>query len=99
MKYITLIAACLALCSAASGAEFRLGVGAYEGRAAFRELRITDNDGKVVYSNDFATPDAVKGWVSEGRGTWKCGGGTLEQTFGSTSSRRRGQTMRGYDRS
>jgi len=70
------------LCNAACGAEFRLGVGAYEGRAAFRELRITDNDGKVVYSNDFATPDAVKGWVLEGRGVWKCGGGTLEQTFG-----------------
>ena len=71
-----------ALGNAAYGAEFRLGVGAYEGRAAFRELRITDNAGKIVYSNDFATPDAVKGWVSEGRGVWKCEGGTLEQTFG-----------------
>ena len=70
-----------AVCSA-HGAEFALGVGAYEGRAAFKELRITDAAGKVVYSNDFATPDAVKDWLPAGRGVWKCGGGTLEQTFG-----------------
>ena len=66
----------------AGAVDFRLGVGAYEGRAAFRELRITDATGKVVYSNDFATPDAVKEWIPAGRGTWKCGDGTLEQTFG-----------------
>ena len=62
--------------------DFRLGVGTYEGKAAFRELRITDAAGKVVYSNDFATPDAVKGWIPAGRGVWKCGDGTLEQSFG-----------------
>ena len=81
-KIVAMTMMSAALYNAACGAEFRLGVGAYEGRAAFRELCITDHAGKVVYSNDFATPDAVKGWVSEGRGTWKCDGGTLEQTFG-----------------
>ena len=70
------------LCNVAFGVEFRLGVGSYEGRALFKELRITDAEGKVVYSNDFPSPDAVKGWISAGRGAWKCGGGTLAQTFG-----------------
>ena len=82
MKKIVLALACAALGVATQGAEFALGVGAYEGRAAFQELRITDAAGKVVYSNDFATPDAVKDWLPAGRGVWKCGGGTLEQTFG-----------------
>ena len=82
MNKIGLVLACAAASAAVQGAEFALGVGAYEGRAAFKELRITDAAGKVVYSNDFATPDAVKGWNSAGRGAWKCGGGTLEQTFG-----------------
>jgi hypothetical protein len=74
--------ACATLGVATHGVEFALGVGAYEGRAAFKDLRITDAAGKVVYSNDFATPDAVKDWLPAGRGVWKCGGGTLEQTFG-----------------
>ena len=60
MKKIGLVLACAAMTAAAHGAEFALGVGAYEGRAAFKELRIVDADAKVVYSNDFATPDAVK---------------------------------------
>ena len=82
MNKIGLLLVCAAASAAAQGAEFALGVGAYEGRAAFKELRITDEAGKVVYSNDFATPDAVKGWKSAGRGVWKCVDGTLEQTFG-----------------
>ena len=82
MKKIALIVACAALSNIAHGAEFALGVGAYEGRAAFRDLRIVDATGEVVYSNDFATPDAVKDWLPAGRGVWTCGGGTLEQSFG-----------------
>ena len=81
-KKIGLALACAAVAVVAYGVEFALGVGAYEGRAAFKDLRIVDADAKVVYSNDFATPDAVKDWLSAGRGVWKCGGGTLEQTFG-----------------
>ena len=74
MKKISLALVCVAVAAAAHGVEFALGVGAYEGRAAFKELRITDAAGKVVYSNDFVTPDAVKGWLPAGRGVWKCGG-------------------------
>ena len=82
IKQFGFVLAFAAVASVAHGVEFSLGVGAYEGRAAFKELRIVDADAKEVYSNDFATPDAVKGWLSAGRGVWKCGGGTLEQTFG-----------------
>jgi alpha-N-arabinofuranosidase len=81
MRRTGLILACAALCGLAHGVEFTLGVGAYEGRAAFKQLRIVDASGKEVYSNDFASPDSVKGWIPAGRGEWKCGGGTLEQTF------------------
>jgi len=34
--------------AAVQGAEFALGVGAYEGRAAFKELRITDEAGAAL---------------------------------------------------
>jgi len=71
-----------AVTAAAQGAEFALGVGAYEGRAAFKNLRVADANAKIIYSNDFVSPDAVKDWLPAGRGVWKCGGGTLEQTFG-----------------
>ena len=68
MKKVVLVLACTAAGAVAHGAEFALGVGAYEGRAAFKELRVADAEGKVVYSNDFATPDAVKDWLPAGRG-------------------------------
>ena len=68
MKKIGLVLACAAMTAAAHGAEFALGVGAYEGRAAFKELRIVAAEAKVVYSNDFATPDAAKDRRHAGRG-------------------------------
>ena len=80
-RMVTVLACAAAVCGTVHGAEFALGVGAYEGRAAFKELRITDATGKVIYANDFSSPDAVKDWIPAGRGVWKCGGGTLEQTF------------------
>ena len=58
MRRTGLILACAALCGLAHGVEFTLGVGAYEGRAAFKQLRVVDASGKEVYSNDFASPDS-----------------------------------------
>ena len=47
-------AACLCAGIAAHGFEFSLGVGTYEGRAAFRELRVTDAAGKVIFTETTA---------------------------------------------
>lgn len=69
-------------CVAAHGVGYRLGVGAYEGTAAFKDLRIVAADGTCVYSNNFASAAAVKDWMPAGRGMWSCRDGRLEQTFG-----------------
>ena len=57
MKKVVLALACAVAGAVAHGAEFALGVGAYEGRAAFKELRVADAEGKEKGRTGFNLPE------------------------------------------
>ncbi len=80
LKRIALVAVCAALCNVALAVEFQMGVGAFGGKAAFRDLRIADASGKVLYSGDFSDASSIKGWKQHGEGKWVCANGELAQT-------------------
>jgi len=78
MKTIWLMmAAAMAMAAGAEG--FRYGLGAFDGQAAFKALRVVDPTGKVLYANDFKDPESIKGWISFGNGEWKVANGELQQ--------------------
>ncbi|MBO7655547.1 MAG: alpha-L-arabinofuranosidase, partial [Kiritimatiellae bacterium] len=62
------------------GAKLRFGVGSWSGQAAFKDVRVVDADGKVLYENALTTPDAVKDWKRFGSGKWEIVDGALTQT-------------------
>ena len=55
------------------------GVGTYKGKAAFKDLKVTDASGKVLWQGDFSNTDAIKDWIKVGGGSWKVVDGTLTQ--------------------
>ena len=57
----------------------RLGLGAWSTLNEFKELRIYDDNNKLVFSDDFANLDH---WDTPGSGQWKVEGGVLKQTDG-----------------
>lgn len=63
-----------------TGDDLRFGVGSWSGQAAFKDVRVVDASGKVLYENSFATADAVKDWKSFGSGKWEIVDGVLTQT-------------------
>ena len=85
MKIPVLLLAAGCSCLTALAVDFRLGVGAFQGTAAFSDLRVTDAKNEVVYQNDFKSVDGVKDWVAFGPGKWVCGNGELVQTANVTT--------------
>jgi alpha-N-arabinofuranosidase len=55
----------------------RLGLGAWNTLNEFKELRVYDENDKLVLSEDFANLDH---WDTPGEGHWKVEGGVLKQT-------------------
>ncbi|MCQ2393196.1 MAG: hypothetical protein MJ249_02825 [Kiritimatiellae bacterium] len=57
------------------------GVGTWSGAAAFKDFKVTDATGRVLYANSFADAEALKGWKAQGAGQWSVKDGTLVQSF------------------
>lgn len=55
----------------------QFGLGSWHTHSQFKDLRIHDEDGKLVYSDDFATLD---GWQEPVRGNWSVEDGILSQS-------------------
>lgn len=55
----------------------RIGLGAWHTLTEYKELRLHDEDGNLVYRDDFANLDA---WETPGTGTWEVADGILRQT-------------------
>lgn len=55
----------------------RFGLGAWHTQTEFKELRIHDEQGKLVYSDDFQT---LESWDTPGIGAWRAENGVLRQT-------------------
>jgi alpha-L-arabinofuranosidase len=54
-----------------------IGVGTWNTRAEFTDIKVTSADGKVLFASDFAT---TNGWKFLGEGTWAVTNGALRQT-------------------
>ena len=55
----------------------RFGLGAWSTETEFKELRIYDEDARLVYSDDFAS---LEHWDTPGIGQWRAENGVLRQT-------------------
>jgi alpha-L-arabinofuranosidase len=55
----------------------KFGLGAWHTQTEFKELRIYDDQGKLVYSDDFKT---LENWDTPGIGLWRAENGVLQQT-------------------
>ena len=60
-----------------SGDSLRFGVGSWSGRAAFKDVRIVDAGGKVLYENPLSDAGAAKDWKRFGPGRWEIADGAL----------------------
>ena len=55
----------------------KFGLGAWHTSTEFKELRMYDERGKLIYKDDFKS---LKNWDTPGVGQWRAGGGVLRQT-------------------
>ncbi|MCX6927006.1 MAG: hypothetical protein NT154_27935, partial [Verrucomicrobia bacterium] len=55
----------------------KFGLGAWNTQTEFKELRVYDEQDKLVYSDDFKT---LENWETPGIGTWRVENGVLQQT-------------------
>lgn len=55
----------------------KFGLGAWNTQTEFKELRIYDNQGQLVYSDDFKS---LENWNAPGIGQWRAENGVLRQT-------------------
>ncbi len=55
----------------------RFGLGAWRTSTEFKELRMYDEEGHLIYSDDFKD---MSGWETPGVGTWTVENGVLKQT-------------------
>jgi alpha-L-arabinofuranosidase len=55
----------------------KFGLGAWNTQTEFKDLRIYDDQGQVVYQDDFQTLDK---WETPGIGAWRAENGVLQQT-------------------
>ena len=55
----------------------KFGLGSWNTSNEFKELRIYDEEGKLLYSDDFKT---LENWDAPGTGSWKVQNGVLQQT-------------------
>jgi len=62
------------------------GFGSWVGTAAFKDLKIMDRAGKVLYANALAKPEDLKGWKTLS-GNWIIQDGALVQTEKNTATR------------
>lgn len=54
-----------------------IGVGTWNTEAEFKDIKVTSNDGKVLFASDFAS---TNGWKFLGGGAWNLKDGALQQT-------------------
>ena len=64
----------------------QVGVGTWSTQAEFKDIVVTGNDGKVLYSSDFAK-NAKKGWKFPTGGEWTTADGVLRQTSNTNGAR------------
>lgn len=56
----------------------RVGVGTWNTQAEFKDVKVTDPDGKVLFESDFTKNS--DGWTFHGDGNWEVKDGALRQT-------------------
>jgi len=59
--------------------EGRIGVGTWSTDASFRNLKVTDRTGNVLYAADFTDPDRRDEWTDM-QGSWTASGGVFRQS-------------------
>lgn len=57
----------------------RIGVGAWDTEAEFKDIKVTASDGKVLFASDFSH-DTTNRWNFFGGGSWQVQDGALRQT-------------------
>ena len=55
-----------------------IGVGTWNTQSEFKDIKVTDPDGKVLFASDFS--NGTQGWKLLGSGQWKVQEGALRQT-------------------
>lgn len=73
----------------AKGLQGSVGLGTWNTRAAFSNLKIVDNEtGEVLGEDDFSEDDFTENWINVSDGRWKMENGELVQSNSSTNTGR-----------